>query len=175
MFKMYVSPVYNIKKVPINKIIPNSYNPNKVAHRELDLLKLSILKDGYTMPIVCYYEENKDIYTIVDGFHRFLVMKNSKEIFDRENGCLPVSVIYKPIEERIASTIRHNRARGEHEVDSMINIVTSLVNEGVTDEWLEKNLGMDNDEILRLKQVSGITELFSNSSFSNSWIMGDLI
>lgn len=90
------------------------------------------------MPIVCYYEKNKDIYTIVDGFHRFLVMKNSKEIFDRENGCLPVSVIYKPIEERIASTIRHNRARGEHEVDSMINIVTSLVNEGVTDEWLEK-------------------------------------
>lgn len=172
---MCVSPVYNIKKISIDKIFPNNYNPNKVSNREMELLELSILKDGFTMPIVCYYEEDKDIYTIVDGFHRFLVMKNSTEIFNRENGFLPVAVICKPIEERIASTIRHNRARGEHEIDSMINIVTDLCEKGVSDEWLMKNLGMDKDEVLRLKQTSGITKLFESNEFSNSWIAGDLV
>ena len=106
--KQFCSPVYNIKAIPIEKIQANSYNPNHVAPPEMKLLYKSILEDGYTMPIVCYYLEDEDRYEIVDGFHRYTVMKKHKDIFERENGCLPVSVIDKPISDRMASTIRHN-------------------------------------------------------------------
>lgn len=164
-----ISPVYNIKAVPIEKIKANAYNPNSVATPEMKLLYDSIKEDGYTMPIVCYYIAESDTYEIVDGFHRYLTMKQHKDIYERENGCLPVSIIDKPLSERMASTIRHNRARGSHDVDLMSNIVGELHEMGKTDNWIMKHLGMDADEVLRLKQISGLASLFKDKDFSNSW------
>lgn len=162
----YCSPVYNIKAVPIEKIQANSYNPNHVATPEMELLYQSIKSDGYTMPIVCYYLEDIDKYEIVDGFHRYTTMMRHKDIYDRENGMMPVSVINKPISERMASTIRHNRARGSHDIGLMTNIVTELVESGCSDKWILKNLGMEADELLRLKQFSGLASLFKHNDYS---------
>ena len=151
----YKSPAYEVISVPIEKIEPNTYNPNAVAPPEMKLLYESIRADGYTMPVVCYYDQTADKYIIVDGFHRYRVMLDHPDIFEREKGRLPVSVIDKPIAERMASTIRHNRARGNHSVDLMSNIVRELHDLGRSDAWISKHLGMDEDEILRLKQITG--------------------
>ena len=163
------SPVYNVKAVSVDKIRANSYNPNSVAKPEMDLLYKSILEDGYTMPIVCYYIEEDDMYEIVDGFHRYTVMLNHKDIYEREGGKMPVVVIEKDISNRMASTIRHNRARGSHSIELMSNIVSELVESGMSDRWIMKNIGMDADELLRLKQVSGLAALFQDKEFNNSW------
>lgn len=163
------SPAYNVIAVPIEKIKANEYNPNSVAPPEMKLLYDSIKQDGYTMPIVCYYDEKNDVYEIVDGFHRYAVMLKHKDIYDREDGKLPVSVIDKPIAERMASTIRHNRARGSHDIDLMSNIVGELHNLGRSDAWIAKHLGMDIDEILRLKQITGLASLFKDGEFSRAW------
>ncbi len=163
------SPVYNIKAVPIEKIRANEYNPNNVAPPEMKLLYDSIKEDGYTMPIVCYYHEEDDMYEIVDGFHRYTVMLKHKDIYQREKGLLPVSVIDKPIGERMASTIRHNRARGSHDLDLMSNIVRELVDMGKSNAWIMKHLGMDADEVIRLKQITGLADLFKNDDFSAAW------
>lgn len=165
----YTSPVYNVIRVPVEKIQANSYNPNAVAPPEMKLLYESIKQDGYTMPIVCYHLPDEDRYEIVDGFHRYRILKEHKDIYDREGGCLPVSVIDKPIENRMASTIRHNRARGSHSIELMTNIVAELVDSGMSDDWIAKNLGMDWDEILRLKQISGLASLFKDKEFGKSW------
>ena len=165
----YKSPVYNVISVPINKIKPNTYNPNTVAPPEMRLLYESIKADGYTMPIVCYYSRENDVYIIVDGFHRYRVMLEYKDIYDRENGRLPVSVIDKPIDQRMASTIRHNRARGNHSVDLMSNIVKEFHELGRSDAWISKHLGMDKDEILRLKQITGLAALFKDVKFGKAW------
>ena len=122
----FKSPAYGVRPVPIEKIEANTYNPNAVAPPELKLLYDSIKEDGYTMPIVCYYDEKRDVYVIVDGFHRYRIMLDHQDIYRRERGMLPVSVIDKPIDERMASTIRHNRARGSHDVDLMSNIIKEL-------------------------------------------------
>lgn len=122
----FVSPAYGVRAVPIEKIVANSYNPNIMAPPEMRLLELSIWEDGYTMPCVCYYLEEDDLYEIVDGYHRYLVMKQSQRIYDREKGMLPVTVIEKDISNRMASTIRHNRARGMHNLELMTEIVTEL-------------------------------------------------
>ncbi|MBE6632700.1 MAG: chromosome partitioning protein ParB [Ruminococcaceae bacterium] len=169
----FKSPVYGIKAVPIEKIIPNTYNPNSVAPPEMKLLYDSIKEDGYTMPIVCYYVESRDAYVIVDGFHRYRVMLDYPDIRERENGMLPVSVINKPLDHRMASTIRHNRARGSHKVDLMSNIVKELHELGRSDAWISKHLGMDKDEILRLKQITGLTALFKDADFGEAWIPSD--
>lgn len=165
----YISPVYNVIRVPVEKIQANSYNPNAVAPPEMKLLYESIKQDGYTMPIVCYHLPDEDRYEIVDGFHRYRILKEHNDIYDREGGCLPVSVIDKPIENRMASTIRHNRARGSHSIELMTNIVAELVDSGMSDDWIAKNLGMDWDEILRLKQISGLASLFKDKEFGKSW------
>lgn len=162
----YVSPVYGVRAVPLDEIRANSYNPNHVAPPEMKLLEQSIWEDGYTMPIVCYFIEKERIYEIVDGFHRYTVMLTSKRIRDREKGKLPVVVIDKDESNRMASTIRHNRARGTHSIELMSNIVSELVKSGMSDAWILKNIGMDADELLRLKQVSGLAELFMNKEFS---------
>jgi ParB-like chromosome segregation protein Spo0J len=162
------SPVYNVRAVPIEKVRANSYNPNSVASPEMKLLETSIWEDGYTMPCVCYYLPDEDIYEIVDGYHRFTILKNSKRIRERENGLLPVVVIEKDLSNRMASTIRHNRARGSHDIELMTNIVSELTKAGMGDAWIIKHIGMDADEILRLKQLSGIAELFKHKEFSNS-------
>lgn len=165
----FLSPVYNVKAVPIEKVKANEYNPNRVAPPELKLLELSIWEDGYTQPIVCYYDNDKDEYIIVDGFHRYTIMKTSQRIYERENGMLPVVIINKSLGERMASTIRHNRARGSHNVDLMSNIVAELVEMGKSDAWICKNIGMSADEVLRLKQITGLASLFKNEEFSRSW------
>lgn len=162
------SPVYNVLAIPIEKIQANSYNPNSVAGPEMKLLYQSIKQDGYTMPVVCYKNIDNDTYEIVDGFHRYTIMKTYKDIFERENGKLPVVIIDKDESNRMASTIRHNRARGSHDIELMSNIVSELVKAGMSDAWILKNIGMDSDELLRLKQVSGLAELFKNREFSNS-------
>ncbi len=166
----FKSPVYGVIAVPIEKIIPNTYNPNTVAPPELKLLYDSIKEDGYTMPIVCYHDKEKDNYIIVDGFHRYRIMLDYPDIRKREGGMLPVSVIDKPIDHRMASTIRHNRARGSHDVDLMSNIVKELHELGRSDAWISKHLGMDKDEILRLKQITGLASLFKEPDFGRSWI-----
>jgi ParB-like chromosome segregation protein Spo0J len=162
----FVSPVYNVRRVPVDKVRANTYNPNHVAPPEMRLLETSIWEDGYTMPCVCYYIPDKDIYEIVDGYHRFMVLKTSKRIFEREQGMLPVVVIEKDLSNRMASTIRHNRARGSHSIDLMVNIVAELNRAGMTDEWIQKNIGMDKDELLRLKQISGLMDLFKDREFT---------
>jgi ParB-like chromosome segregation protein Spo0J len=162
------SPVYNVIPIPLNKIQANSYNPNTVAPPEMKLLYQSIKEDGYTMPIVCYYLSDIDKYEIVDGFHRYKIMLKHNDIYERENGMLPVVVINKDISNRIASTIRHNRARGNHHIDLMINLVGGLKNTGMSDNWIIKNIGMDAEELLRLKQLSGLAELFKDNEFSNT-------
>ena len=169
MKSSYLSPVYNVKAIPIEKIQANAYNPNKVAPPEMKLLYLSIKEDGYTQPVVCYYIAEKDIYEVVDGFHRYLVMKTCKDIYEREKGKLPVAVIDKPLGERIASTIRHNRARGSHDVDLMSNIVAELTELGTSNAWISKHLGMSADEVLRLKQITGLAALFKDDEFSRAW------
>ena len=167
--KTFCSPVYNIRRVPVEKIQANSYNPNSVAPPEMKLLYKSIKEDGYTMPIECYYLEDTDTYEIVDGYHRYRTIIEHKDIYDREGGCLPVSVIDKPISDRMASTIRHNRARGNHDIELMVNIVADLVDSGMSDKWIMDNIGMDADELLRLKQISGLAALFKDKEFSKSW------
>ncbi len=169
MTSKFKSPVYNVRAVPVEKIRSNSYNPNKVAPPEMKLLYDSIKEDGYTQPIVCYYIPDEDRYEVVDGFHRFQIIKNHRDIFERENGLLPVVVINRPIEDRMASTIRHNRARGSHDVDLMSNIVAELTEMGKSNSWISKHLGMSADEILRLKQITGLAALFKDEEFSQSW------
>lgn len=162
----YVSPVYSVKAVPLEKVVANNYNPNVVAPPEMRLLELSIWEDGFTMPCVCYYNAEKDKYILVDGFHRYRVLKTSKRIYEREKGLLPVVVIEKDLSNRMASTIRHNRARGTHNIELMCNIVAELDKAGMSDEWIMKNIGMDRDELLRLKQISGLAELFADRNFT---------
>ncbi len=162
----YKSPVYNILAIPVEKVVANDYNPNVVAPPEMKLLELSIWEDGYTMPCVCYYLPDQDLYELVDGYHRYLVLKTSRRIYEREKGLLPVTVIEKDISNRMASTIRHNRARGTHCVELMSHIVSELTKAGMSDQWILKNIGMDKDELLRLKQISGLAELFADKEFS---------
>ena len=162
----FKSPVYNVRAVPIEKIKANDYNPNVVAPPEMRLLEISIWEDGYTMPCVCYYDDEEDKYILVDGFHRYRVLKTSKRVYEREHGLLPVVVIDKDLSNRMASTIRHNRARGTHNIELMSNIVTELDHAGMSDEWIMKHIGMDRDELLRLKQISGLADLFADNAFS---------
>lgn len=167
--KEFVSPVYNVRAVPIDKVKSNDYNPNKVAPPEMELLETSIWEDGYTQPIVTYHDKENDIYIVVDGFHRYLTIKNSRRIYEREKGMLPIVVIEKEIGDRMASTIRHNRARGTHNIELMSTIVSELVEMGKGDRWICKHIGMSADELLRLKQITGVAALFANRDFSKSW------
>ena len=165
----FVSPVYNVRAIPLEKIKANNYNPNKVAPPEMKLLEISIWEDGFTQPIVCYYDKANDEYIVVDGFHRFTTMLTSERIRNREKGKMPVVVIDKELGERMASTIRHNRARGSHSVDLMSNIVAELLEMGKSDAWICRNIGMSADELLRLKQITGLANLFKDEEFSKSW------
>ena len=156
-------PVMNVKMIPLNKIRANDYNPNHVAPEEMKLLKLSISEDGYTMPVVVYHDKVNDIYEMVDGWHRYLCGK----YFNLEE--VPATIIDKPLKERIPSTIRHNRARGTHKIRSMSDVVLRLVNMGLDDYEIAKALGMQPEEVLRLKQITGLKEAFANHEFSKSW------
>jgi ParB-like chromosome segregation protein Spo0J len=165
----FLSPVYGVRAVPIEKVKANDYNPNAVAPPEMALLETSIWEDGFTQPIVCYFDPANDQYIVVDGFHRYRTLKESKRIYERERGLIPVVVIDKDISDRMASTIRHNRARGSHNIELMSTIVAELVEMGKGDAWICKHIGMSVDEVLRLKQITGVAALFANRDFSKSW------
>lgn len=158
-------PVSNVKWIKSDYIHANDYNPNTVAKPEMELLKLSIESDGYTQPIVVW-EIEKNKYEVVDGFHRHLVGKEMKLSH------LPCVIINKnriDKNDRIASTIRHNRARGKHTIEGMSDIVVELSRRNWKDEKIAKELGMDADEVLRLKQITGLAELFKDEEFSKAW------
>lgn len=163
------SPVYNVRSVPIDMVTANDYNPNAVAPPEMELLETSIWEDGYTQPVVAVWDQDRGKYVVVDGFHRFLTLCNSERIRERENGMLPVVVLNKEIHDRMASTIRHNRARGTHNIELMSGIVSELVEMGKGDRWICQHIGMSKDELLRLKQITGVAALFANRDFSESW------
>lgn len=163
------SPVYAVKSVHISKIKSNDYNPNSVAPPEMALLETSIWEDGYTQPVVVVYDSAEDNYTVVDGFHRYSILRDSVRIREREKEMLPVVVLKKEMHDRMASTIRHNRARGSHNIELMSSIVAELVEIGKGDAWICKHIGMSPDELLRLKQITGVAALFQNKQFSKSW------
>ena len=163
------SPVWNIQARPIEQIDANSYNPNHVAPPEMRLLYESIKEDGYTMPVVVYPKPDGR-YEIVDGYHRYTVMLTHRDIYEREGGLLPCSIIDKDVSNRMASTIRHNRARGSHSIELMMNIVGELKKAGMSDAWIMKEIGMDADELLRYKQLSGLAELFKDKTYSEATI-----
>ncbi len=163
------SPVYDVQSIPISKVTANDYNPNSVAPPEMELLETSIWEDGFTQPVVVVYDDEQDMYVVVDGFHRFLTLRDSDRIRERENGMLPVVVLKKQIHDRMASTIRHNRARGSHNIELMSTIVSELVEMGKGDRWICQHIGMSQDELLRLKQITGVAALFNNRDFSESW------
>lgn len=159
-----------MKWVPIEKVQANDYNPNIVPPIELDLLYKSIKQDGYTQPIVTFYDVEKDTYIIVDGFHRYTVSKRYPDILQGNHGCVPVVVIDKPLGDRMASTIRHNRARGQHVVEGMVNVVYNLLLEGWSDEKICNELGMGAGELVRVKYISGYAKLYENADYSKSWV-----
>lgn len=166
------SPVYNVQAVEVERIRANSYNPNSVAPPEMKLLELSVWEDGFTQPVVVY-NIGEYMYEVVDGFHRYSLMNPaskhfSKRIHDREEGLLPIVVIKKDASNRMASTIRHNRARGTHSIELMVNIVGELKAAGMSDAWILRHIGMDADELLRLKQLSGLAELFKDREFTQA-------
>ena len=165
----YKSPVYGVRSVPISKVRANDYNPNAVAPPEMELLETSIWEDGYTQPVVVVHDTENDEYVVVDGFHRFKILRDCERIRDRENGLLPVVVLDKEMGDRMASTIRHNRARGTHNIELMSNIVSELVEMGKGDRWICQHIGMSPDELLRMKQITGLAALFTNTDFSSSW------
>ena len=163
-------PVDCVLWVKSEKVHANDYNPNNVAPPEMELLRLSINNDGFTQPIVSMMENGK--VEVIDGFHRNRVGKECGDIQDRIHGYLPIVTIRKSqenINDRVASTIRHNRARGKHKVDAMSDIVVDLKKRNWSNKKISKELGMDADEVLRLSQISGLTELFSNKEFSTAW------
>ena len=163
-------PVDCVQWVKAELVIANDYNPNTVAPPEMELLHTSIQEDGYTQPIVVYQHDG--IYEVVDGFHRNRVGKEYKDIAERIHGYLPVTIINDERHDkadRIASTIRHNRARGKHRVEAMSDIVIELKRRNWSDNKIAKELGMDADEVLRLTQITGLAEMFADKDFSEAW------
>jgi len=167
-------PVDYVKWVLNENVVSNDYNPNKVAPPEMELLEVSILNDGYTQPIVSWSNPEKEGKTeVIDGFHRSRVGKESIVVKERVMGFLPVVDIrteQSDKNDRIASTIRHNRARGKHQVDAMSEIVIELKNRNWSNNRIAKQLGMDEEEILRLCQISGLEHLFNDRDFSKAWV-----
>lgn len=163
-------PVDCIQWVPAEQIFANDYNPNSVAPPEMKLLQLSVREDGYTQPIVAFGENGH--YEVVDGFHRNRVGRECPDIQERIKGYLPITIINTDREnkaDRMAATIRHNRARGKHSVDGMSAIVQDLSRRNWSEDKIAKELGMEPDEVLRLKQITGLAELFADREFSEAW------
>lgn len=163
-------PVDLVRWVPLAQVQANDYNPNAVAKTEMRLLYVSIEHDGYTQPVVTIYDETIDKYVIVDGFHRYFVMKTNADIYERTGGMLPVVVIEKDINDRMASTVRHNRARGKHSVAGMSSMVFEMLDNGWNDADICNELGMEPEELLRLKHITGFSKLFANQEYRHSWM-----
>tara|TARA_B100000519_G_scaffold200112_1_gene212612 strand:- start:2646 stop:3203 length:558 start_codon:yes stop_codon:yes gene_type:complete len=163
-------PVSHVQWVDVDMVQPNDYNPNNVAGAEMGLLYTSIKHDGYTQPIVTIRDDEKGKYVIVDGFHRYFICKNNKDISDSTGGKVPIVVINKDINERMASTVRHNRARGKHSVTGMSNMVFNMLDNGWSDSEVCNHLGMEPDELLRLKHITGFSKLFADAEYSKAWV-----
>lgn len=167
-------PVDFVRWVKNTKVGANDYNPNTVAPPEMELLRHSIAHDGYTQPIVGWKQDYG--YEVIDGFHRHRVGKECEEIQSRVHGYLPIVQIHddnEGINDRVASTIRHNRARGKHRVEAMADIVLDLKKRNWSDKKISKELGMDQDEVLRLSQITGLMEAFADQEFSEAWEIKD--
>ena len=162
-------PVNRIRWVNIEDVSPNDYNPNSVAKIEMGLLYTSIKHDGYTQPIVTIYDIEQEKYIIVDGFHRYFTCLTNKDILERNHGRVPIVVIEKDINDRMASTVRHNRARGKHSVTGMGNMVFEMLQNGWKDEEICNELGMQPEEILKLKHITGFSKLFQDTQYKQSW------
>lgn len=163
-------PVNRIRWVDVNDVQANDYNPNSVAKTEMQLLYTSILHDGYTQPVVTIWDEELQKYVIVDGFHRYFTCRSNEDIKARNHGRLPIVVIDKNINDRMASTVRHNRARGKHSVTGMSNMVFSMLENGWADDAICNELGMEPDELLRLKHITGFSKLFSDTEYQKAWV-----
>ena len=163
-------PVDFVQWIPISDVQANDYNPNNVAPPEMELLRHSITEDGFTQPIVAW--DTGEQFEVIDGFHRNRVGRECEEVSSRILGYLPLAVINGAREgrgDRIASTIRHNRARGKHKIDAMSEIVIELKRRNWSDKKIGKELGMDQDEVLRLTQITGLAEMFADKDFSEAW------
>jgi ParB-like chromosome segregation protein Spo0J len=163
-------PVDCVLWVKSNSVTANDYNPNAVAPPEMKLLAISIGEDGYTQPIVTWIEDEKR--EVIDGYHRHRVGKENKDINARIYDYLPVvtaNMDRVDKGDRIAATIRHNRARGKHKIDAMSEIVLELKRRNWSDKKIGEQLGMDQDEVLRLAQITGLAEMFADKEFSEAW------
>jgi ParB-like chromosome segregation protein Spo0J len=163
-------PVSNVIWVDVSDVEANDYNPNTVASEEMGLLYTSIKHDGYTQPIVTVWDKDKKKYIIVDGFHRYFIATNNKDISERTGGKVPIVVLDKGINDRMAATVRHNRARGSHNIQGMSNMVFSLLENGWGDVEICNHLGMGADELLRLKHITGFSKLFENTEYNKAWM-----
>ena len=162
-------PVDYVRWVDVNDVQANDYNPNSVASQEMHLLYTSILHDGYTQPVVTIYDEEIGKYIIIDGFHRYFTCKNNDDIRERNKGRLPIVVLEKDMNDRMASTVRHNRARGKHSIGGMSSMVFSMLDNGWSDADICNHLGMEPDELLRLKHITGFSKLFADAEYNKAW------
>lgn len=162
-------PINKVQWIPIEKVHANNYNPNSVAAQEMRLLYVSIKKDGYTQPVVVIFDKAKDRYVIVDGFHRYSIMRRYKDIYLACEGKLPCVVLEgKTMNDLMASTIRHNRARGKHSVQGMSNIVMEMLINGASDSEICMELGLEAEELVRLKYITGYAKLYENNEYSRA-------
>jgi ParB-like chromosome segregation protein Spo0J len=162
-------PIAQVRWVHIDQVQANDYNPNSVARNEMRLLHTSIAQDGYTQPVVTIWDDEIGKYVIVDGFHRYTVMRTQADIQATTGGYLPIVVIDKSIADRIAATVRHNRARGKHSVAGMSNLVFQMLREGVPDEQICQQIGLEPEELLRLKHITGFSKLFADHTYGKAW------
>jgi len=163
-------PINKVLWVPIDQVQANDYNPNSVATNEMTLLYTSISHDGYTQPIVTIYDEKIKKYIIVDGFHRYTTARNYPDILKSTGGKVPIVVIEKSINDRMASTVRHNRARGKHSIAGMGSMVFQMLDNGWDDEAICNEIGLTVDELVRLKHVTGFSKLFEDVEYQKDWI-----
>lgn len=163
-------PIDLVRWVPIDMVSPNDYNPNSVARVEMKLLYTSILHDGYTQPVVTIWDNLREKYIIVDGFHRYYTAKTNPDILARNHGLLPIVVIQADINDRMASTVRHNRARGKHSISGMANMVFSMLDNGWEDAEICNELGMESEELVRLKHITGFSKLFADTGYKRAWV-----
>lgn len=159
---------FNAFLVPADKVVANNYNPNHVSDKNMELLQTSIMQNGMCYPVITSYDEDRDLYVVIDGFHRY------KLFCDAHSPCIPIIDKNLTPAQRMAATVQFNRARGVHQVELMGELVQSLVEQGVEDPEIAKKLGMDIDEVYRLKQITGIAELFKNQLYSRAWEMKEV-
>lgn len=162
------NPVDRVLWVPKEMVVANNYNPNSVASKEMALLYTSVKEDGYTQPIVTIWDADLNKYVIVDGFHRNLIMRKYADIEQRCGGRLPIVVIDKDIDQRMASTVRHNRARGSHSVDGMTNIIFKMMKDGKSEKEICQKLGMEAREFQKMKYITGFAKIFKNYDYSRA-------